>query len=73
MIFDNEDVVLQVVINTEGQYSIWPIKKRVPEGWKSVEFKGTKSECLTFIDARWTDMRPRGLKELGVQGLMESP
>jgi MbtH protein len=52
----------QVLINDEGQYSIWPAKKPVPEGWKSVAFAGSKAECTEFIDRSWTDMRPISLQ-----------
>ena len=47
-----------VVINHEEQYSIWPADREVPRGWKAVGFRGTKQECLDYIEEVWTDMRP---------------
>ena len=50
------------LINEEEQYSIWPAKKEVPPGWKSVGFSGSKQEVSTYIDEHWTDMRPASLR-----------
>jgi MbtH protein len=55
--------VFQVLVNDEEQYSIWPAGKQIPDGWKPVDFTGSKSECSVFIDRTWTDMRPRSLRE----------
>ena len=53
----------QVVINAEEQYSVWPVKKSIPQGWRSSEKSGTKKECLEYIDQTWTDMRPLSLRK----------
>ncbi len=52
-----------VLVNQEGQYSIWPAKKDVPLGWTSVGFSGSKQEVSAYIDEHWTDMRPISLRE----------
>jgi len=52
----------EVLSNDEGQYSIWPNGKQVPVGWKKVGKEGNKEECLKFIGAVWTDMRPTSLR-----------
>jgi len=60
---DNKDQYdYSVVVNDEEQYSIWPIFKIVPEGWKEVGFKGKKEDCLSHISQVWTDMRPLSLR-----------
>ena len=51
-----------VVVNQEGQYSVWPINKIVPNGWFTAGRQGSKASCLAFIDGAWTDMRPRSLQ-----------
>ncbi|MFD7614514.1 MbtH family protein [Streptomyces sp. NPDC059828] len=51
-----------VVLNTEEQYSIWPLDKAIPEGWRSDGTSGTKDECLARIAEVWTDMRPLSLR-----------
>lgn len=52
----------EVVINQEGQYSIWPANKIVPNGWSTVGTPDTKEACLAFISEMWTDMRPISLR-----------
>ena len=59
--------LLKVIINLEGQYSIWPAKKETPAGWKETGFSGTKTECSEYVDREWTDMRPLSL-QLAMQG-----
>ena len=51
-----------VVINDEGQYSIWPSYKTVPAGWRAEGKRGNKADCLAHIDVVWTDMRPLSLR-----------
>ena len=52
-----------VVVNDEGQYSIWPEGRAMPLGWKAVGHAGPKDECLEYIGANWTDMRPLSLQK----------
>ncbi|MFJ9655871.1 MbtH family protein [Streptomyces microflavus] len=47
-----------VVVNEEGQHSIYPVGLEIPAGWQPTGFEGGKSECLAHIDEVWTDMRP---------------
>jgi MbtH protein len=53
----------KVVVNHEEQYSIWPVEKENPAGWKDVNKVGTKAECLAYIKEVWTDMRPLSLRK----------
>lgn len=64
MSWENEDdtTVYQVVVNDEEQYSIWPDYKEMPLGWRAVGNSGSKQECLDYIKAVWTDMRPLSLR-----------
>jgi MbtH protein len=60
---DEEDnTTYAVVINHEEQYSIWPVGREVPLGWKTVGKQGTKQACLDYIEEVWTDMRPLSLR-----------
>jgi MbtH protein len=59
---DEDDVVFDVVVNDEEQYSIWVRGRKLPAGWRTVGKSGVKSECLAYIDEVWTDMRPRSLR-----------
>ncbi len=61
---DREDTtVYNVVMNHEEQYSIWPVDKEIPLGWKAVGKSGPKQECLDYIKEVWTDMRPLSLRK----------
>ncbi|HSX61366.1 MAG TPA: MbtH family protein [Tahibacter sp.] len=60
---DNEDTVFVVVKNAEQQYSIWPDALPLPAGWTDAGKRGSKAECLAYIEQVWTDMRPLSLRE----------
>lgn len=52
-----------VLVNHEEQYSIWQEDVQVPAGWRAVGKIGTKQECLDYVRAVWTDMRPLSLRK----------
>ncbi|MGD1992883.1 MAG: MbtH family NRPS accessory protein [Anaerolineae bacterium] len=54
--------IYQVVVNHEEQYSIWPADREVPTGWHPVGQPGDRADCLAYIEAIWTDMRPLSLR-----------
>ena len=54
----------KVLVNEEGQYSLWLAHKQVPLGWQETPKSGTKEECLAYINEVWVDMRPKSLREL---------
>jgi MbtH protein len=60
-IFEDEQGTFLALINQEGQYSLWPTSLEVPPGWSVAKSTGTRSECLAWIEAHWTDMRPKSL------------
>ncbi len=59
---NTDDLIYTVVINDEEQYSIWPIFRDVPAGWREVGVSGSKNDCLAHIETVWTDMRPASLR-----------
>lgn len=61
---DAEDTTIyDVVVNDEGQYSLWPEHKEIPEGWRKAGKTGSKQECLDYVNEVWTDMRPKSLRD----------
>ena len=58
-----DDLTYNVVVNDEGQYSIWFVNREVPLGWKLGGKSGSKAECLSYIKEVWTDMRPLSVKK----------
>ncbi|MFH0130962.1 MbtH family protein [Variovorax sp. VaC1] len=59
--FESSEASYHVLVNDENQHSIWPTSIEIPAGWKSTHGPAKKAECLEFIEANWTDMRPRSL------------
>jgi len=64
--FDDESGRFLVLVNAEEQHSLWPVFAPVPDGW-SVAFGAPdgadRADCLGFVEANWTDQRPRSLRE----------
>ena len=56
---DTDDIrIFMVVQNNEEQYSIWWVDREVPAGWQEAGMRGSRQECLDYINRVWTDMRP---------------
>lgn len=58
-----DNTVYMVVVNHEEQYSIWPVDRELPLGWRDAGKQGAKQECLDHIETVWTDMRPLSLRK----------
>ena len=63
-----DETIYRVVVNHEEQYSIWPAHRENPPGWRDAGTTGAKTECLAYISATWTDMRPLSLRRKSVTG-----
>ena len=59
---DWQDGQVKVVVNDEEQYSIWPVDREPPEGWKEAGCSGGREECLNYIAQVWRDMRPLSVR-----------
>lgn len=60
--FDDEDVHFSVVVNAEGQHSIWPTFAETPTGWTVAHGPADRASCMNYVRANWTDLRPRSLE-----------
>ncbi|MGI5150336.1 MbtH family protein [Plantactinospora sp. CA-294935] len=64
--FEDPDGQYLVLVNDEGQHSLWPSFMDVPAGW-AVTFGAdgpqSRDDCLAYVEANWTDLRPRSLRE----------
>jgi MbtH protein len=58
-----DPTVYLVVLNHEEQYSIWPVDRPLPAGWRPDGTQGDKATCLAHIKEVWTDMRPKSLRD----------
>lgn len=59
--FDNENGTFLVLVNDEGQHSLWPVFAEVPQGWSTAFGEASRAECLEYVEQHWTDMRPKSL------------
>jgi MbtH protein len=59
--FDDPDGQFLVLINKEGQHSLWPCFAEIPAGWTSVSGPDSKEICLAYVETHWTDLRPASL------------
>lgn len=59
--FDDENGTFHVLVNEEGQHSLWPAFIDVPAGWTIVHASDTRAACLDYVNKNWTDMRPKSL------------
>ena len=59
--FETETAAYLVLVNDEGQYSLWPAFADVPEGWAPTFGPDVRQVCLDHVETRWTDMRPNSL------------
>lgn len=61
-----ENTIYKVIINAEGQYSIWQENVELSPGWRDVGKSGTEKECADYLKKTWKDLRPVSLqKEMG--------
>ncbi|WP_431926390.1 MbtH family protein [Nonomuraea jabiensis] len=59
--FEDEDGIYFVLVNDEGQHSLWPKFANLPSGWSTMHGPDTRAACLAYVEANWRDMRPKSL------------
>jgi MbtH protein len=59
--FEDPDGSYYVLVNEEGQHSLWPEFIEVPAGWQVAFGAAVRQECLDYVEENWTDMRPLSL------------
>jgi MbtH protein len=60
-VFDDEEGRYLVLVNADGQHSLWPVLLDVPDGWRIAHGEDSRAASLSYIEENWTDMRPAGL------------
>jgi MbtH protein len=61
--FEDQSAKFLVLVNEEGQHSLWPEFRSAPAGWQVVYGPEAQNDCLNYVTEHWTDMRPRSLVE----------
>jgi MbtH protein len=51
--FDDDSGTFYVLVNDEGQHSLWPTFADVPDGWRSVFGGSTRTDCLAYVEKEW--------------------
>ncbi|MFG2226076.1 MbtH family protein [Streptomyces sp. NPDC050161] len=59
--FDDDSAEFFVLVNDEGQFSLWPAAIGIPDGWTVRHGKDSRQACVDYVDGHWDDMRPRSL------------
>lgn len=59
--FDDDNATFLVLVNDEGQHSLWPVFADVPAGWDIAQGENSRQESLAYIEKNWTDIRPKSL------------
>jgi MbtH protein len=59
--FEDPDASYRVLVNHEGQHSLWPAGQPTPNGWTVAHDTDSRASCLEYIEKNWTDMRPKSL------------
>jgi MbtH protein len=59
--FEDPEASYFVLINAEGQHSLWPVFSPVPDGWETVFGAAGRQDCLDYVEKNWCDMRPESL------------
>jgi uncharacterized protein YbdZ (MbtH family) len=62
--FDSEDGTFLVLVNDEGQHSLWPSFAAVPDGWRVTLEASDRATAVAHVENTWTDMRPLSLQRL---------
>ncbi|MGO4447065.1 MbtH family protein [Mycobacterium sp. 2YAF39] len=56
--FDDEKGTFYVLVNDEGQHSLWPAFAAVPGGWRVGFGESSRADCLAYVEEKWADIRP---------------
>lgn len=59
--FERTDISYRVLVNDEGQHSLWPEPIAVPAGWRGVFGPDSRQLCVDYVEREWTDLRPASL------------
>jgi MbtH protein len=54
--FDDDTIQHQVLVNEEGQYSLWPSFAEVPAGWIVAHGPADRTDCLDYVDRTWVGL-----------------
>jgi MbtH protein len=71
--FDDKEGRFLVLVNDEGQHSLWPSFADIPEGWRAVHGPDEREACLNYVEQHWTDLRPNSLAVAMAEDAVKRP
>lgn len=57
--FDDQAGAFVVLINHQGEHSLWPAAAEIPSGWSTAFEQNRRQACIEYINENWTNMRPK--------------
>jgi uncharacterized protein YbdZ (MbtH family) len=68
--FEAVDGTFHVLVNHEGQHSLWPDFAEVPRGWTTALESVPRATALSHIEQSWTTLQPSSLRLEVATGLV---
>jgi len=66
-VFDDPAGTFVVLVNDEGQHSLWPARLGQPSGWRVVRGAGSRQHCQEYIESAWSDLRPASARRAAAE------
>nr|QEO73667.1 mbtH-like protein [uncultured bacterium] len=60
--FEDPEGRFHVLVNDEGQHSLWPSFADIPAGWTARFGPDTRDACVAYVEEHWTDLRPLSIR-----------
>jgi len=60
-LFGEQGDEYSVLVNDEGQYSLWRSSREIPLGWRAVACVGSREKAIEYVEEHWVDMRPKSV------------
>lgn len=55
--FDDDHHSFLVLVNQQGEHSLWPTFAAEPMGWLRVHGPDSRSACMEWVDSHWTALQ----------------
>ena len=59
--FDQSEAMTCVLKNRHQQYSVWPARTTIPDGWEVIAGPETLEQCLNWLENNGDTLRPAPL------------
>lgn len=56
--FDDQQQLFHLLLNPQGQYSLWPVFAALPQGWQAVFGPADAAGCNAWLKEHWSNLHP---------------